>query len=190
MTAVLEKIDGKTKFARWKDFSIRMAKACYSKRQNPCLSDVLDDIESFFEYGVSEEYADLYVDWDSSKNFPGQKDGPGCACDIASEICDGLWGQAYNLATTKQRRLLDYYWERQQYDEYDEIREKVVDRWESPMYCCVRSGMDFAYSQSAGVAGFTVGDLLAMYPEGLPDWLKDQWTADITQVPADTHILF
>jgi hypothetical protein len=59
MTAVLEKVDGKTKFARWNDFSIRMAKACYAKRQNPCLSDILGDIESFFEHGVPEEYADL-----------------------------------------------------------------------------------------------------------------------------------
>lgn len=190
MTATLEKIDGKIKFARWKDFSIRMAKACYAKRQNPCLTDILDDIESFFEHGVSEEHADLYIDWDSSKNFPGQKDGPGFAGDIVSEMCDGLWYQASSLATERQRRLLDYYWDRGMHDEYDEIREKVVDRWESPLHCCIRSGMDFAYSQSGGVVGFTVGDLLAMYPEGLPEWLKDLWVQDITQAPADTHILF
>ncbi len=34
-----------------------------------------------------------------------------------------------------------------------------------------RAGLDMASEPSAGVVGFTIGDLRRMYPEGLPEWI-------------------
>jgi len=57
----------------------------------------------------------------------------------------------------------------------DEIRDHHYEQWDDqyggPIQCCVRAGLDFAASPSAGVLGFTAGDVRRMYPEGVPTWL-------------------
>jgi hypothetical protein len=183
-------VDSKTKFARWKDFSTRMARTCYAKRQSPSMEEIEADIDSFFEDYVSEEYAELYVNWDHSKNFPGQSEGPGYVCDMVSDLMEYVWRHPYDHATKRQTRLLNYYWDRAMHDEYDEIKESIVERWESPVSCCIRAGIDFAYEQSAGVLGFTAGDLRGMYPEGVPDWIKSQYQGDFEQIPSEADLLF
>lgn len=45
------------------------------------------------------------------------------------------------------------------------------EQWGGPVHCCVRAGLDFAAAPSAGVLGFTAGDVRRMYPEGVPDWV-------------------
>jgi len=45
------------------------------------------------------------------------------------------------------------------------------DQWGGPICCCVRAGLDMACSPSAGVIGFTAGDVRRMYPEGVPEWV-------------------
>jgi hypothetical protein len=190
LEATTTKTDGATKFARWQDFALRMARTCYAKRTNPSLSEIESEIQSFFEYYVSQEYADLYIDWDCSKNFPGRSDGPGYVCDMVSSLFESVWSHPTAHATKRQLPLLDYYWERGEFDEYDEIKEAIVDRWESPVSCCLRSGMDFAYSQSAGVLGFTAADLRAMYPEGVPGWITAGWTIDFDLIPDGASLLF
>lgn len=63
-------------------------------------------------------------------------------------------------------------WDRCTCDEDDQARyEAWVDRWYGPVSCCVRAGIDFAADPSAGVIGFTAGDVRRMYPEGVPDWV-------------------
>lgn len=37
--------------------------------------------------------------------------------------------------------------------------------------CCIRAGFDCAVEPSAGVIGFSVGDLRRMYPKGIPEWI-------------------
>jgi hypothetical protein len=183
-------VDGKTKFARWKDFSTRMARTCYTKRQSPSLEEIKADIGSFFEHYVSEEHADLYVSWDDSKKNPGESEGPGYVCDLVFELMEYVWARPDKHATKRQQRLLDYYWGRAMFEEYDAIREAIVERWESPVSCCIRAGIDFAYEQSAGVLGFTAGDLRGMYPEGVPDWIKSQYQGDFEQIPSEADLLF
>ena len=57
----------------------------------------------------------------------------------------------------------------------DKIAERYYEQWEdqwgSPVTCCIRAGLDMAGSPSGGVIGFTAGDVRAMYPEGVPEWL-------------------
>lgn len=49
--------------------------------------------------------------------------------------------------------------------------EAWLDQWFGPVSCCLRAGIDFASEPSAGVLGFTAGDIRRMYPEGVPDWV-------------------
>lgn len=51
------------------------------------------------------------------------------------------------------------------------VYEQWDDQWGGPVQCCIRAGLDFASAPSAGVVGFTAGDLRAMYPEGVPEWV-------------------
>jgi hypothetical protein len=49
--------------------------------------------------------------------------------------------------------------------------EQWEDQWGNPIRCCVRAGLDVASSPSAGVVGFSAGDVRTMYPEGVPSWV-------------------
>jgi hypothetical protein len=64
---------------------------------------------------------------------------------------------------------------------FDDIRWKNPngdhdDLEESKLYqnitAIIRASLDVAVKPSAGVGGFTVGDLRKMYPEGLPEWVQ------------------
>lgn len=50
--------------------------------------------------------------------------------------------------------------------------EQWDQQWGGPVHCCIRAGLDCASAPSAGVLGFTAGDLRRMYPEGVPDWIS------------------
>lgn len=50
-------------------------------------------------------------------------------------------------------------------------REQWADQWGGPVRCCIRAGLDMAVAPSAGVVGFTAGDLRRMYPRGVPKWV-------------------
>lgn len=94
-----------------------------------------------FFNGLDPRDVEQITDWDS-KPYP---------CDMMSE-CSQYWNP--------------YYW-----NGGDEAFRQFEDQWEGPVRCCVRAGLDLACEPSAGVVGFTVGDLRRMYPEGIPDWL-------------------
>ncbi len=53
--------------------------------------------------------------------------------------------------------------------------ELYYDQWDEqyggPVRCCIRAGLDMASAPSAGVVGFTAGDLRRMFPEGVPEWV-------------------
>lgn len=51
------------------------------------------------------------------------------------------------------------------------------------MRCCIRAGLDMAAEPSGGVLGFTAGDVRAMYPEGVPEWMFDG-AMDVVEVSA------
>lgn len=156
------------KFKRWKDFALRMAKVCFSEEAeqgHPSPEWIVKNIDWFFdELDPIGEYS-----WD---------DDPHYICDRVSNWVDEIWYQPYNYATEKEVRVLDKLHDRGKYGIYDELKAKIADRWESPLHCCIRSGVDFAYEPSVGVLGYTAGDLRAMYPEGVPDWISSQWEKD------------
>jgi hypothetical protein len=97
-------------------------------------------------------------------------------CDTMTDWEDRIWGYPCKYMTKRQYRRWSSLMDRGDYDEADELRREMVDRWGGPVHCCVRAGMDMAVSPSMGVLGFTAGDIRRMYPEGVPDWVfpKDE----------------
>jgi hypothetical protein len=96
---------------------------------------------------------------------------PYAMCDVFSE-----WETSYiyydwhRLATEIEVQRSEVHEE--VFGDDEQIVDEVVERWSGPVACCVRAGMDCESSPSAGVIGFTAGDIRRMYPEGVPDWVK------------------
>ena len=95
-------------------------------------------------------------------------------CDMVMEHFDSYEPSSPECAACRQSRYDD------DYDDSlecrcDEIEEKHHEQWQeqwgNPVRCCIRAGLDFASAPSAGVIGFTAGDVRRMYPEGVPDWV-------------------
>ena len=98
--------------------------------------------------------------------------------DQMSEFLDGY--QGYPPSCQFCTGLYDRLTRTPGVSELSECRCNEIDRlytdqwdeqWGGPVRCCVRAGLDFASEPSAGVLGFTAGDLRRMYPEGVPDWV-------------------
>lgn len=152
------------KYERWKDFALRMARTCFPQRQNPDTTWIVMEVEGLFESTFLKKDAHLIKSWDDAPIYP---------CDRISDWEDFLWIEAYQYATPKQQKLYDELDERGREEELDSLKEKIVERWSNPVHCCIRAGLDLAFEPSAGVLGFTVGDLCKMYPERIPNWLSE-----------------
>ena len=99
---------------------------------------------------------------------------PTCVTDVVSEFLDGYCG-----CPPRCPSCLDY--DLDEDCKCEEIEERFYEQWEEqwngPVLCCIRAGLDCAFAESAGVLGFTAGDLRKMYPEGVPVWVvgADAW---------------
>lgn len=138
-------------YVRWKDFARRMVNVALSaRRKAPSRAHTLEIIEFFFECRMEPDEWKRVRSWDYT-----ERDTSGRSMCVGSHMSDiqeyhvpGYWG------------LPD-----------GERGEKVIERWMGPATCCIRAGLDCASEPSAGVVGFTAGDLRRMYPEGVPDWV-------------------
>lgn len=138
----------KEQFNRWQDFSLRMARTCYHTSRRPSGAWIVERVEFVFDC-IDDDERELIVSWD------GNSDDSMPLTDHMKEMFDdsGPMGRCDSL---EQEELA---WE--QFD----------NQWSGPIHCCVRAGLDMAVAPSAGVLGFTAGDLRNMYPEGVPDWV-------------------
>ena len=69
---------------------------------------------------------------------------------------------------------LGCYWE----VAHDILERRIIDHWADPVACCVCAGLGAAVKggSGAGVLGFTAGQIRKMYPEGVPDFVKNgEW---------------
>lgn len=174
-------------YERWKDFALRMAKTCFKHRRKPTWKEILENVNHFFDC-LDPEDIPCIVDWDNSNHYSetspyysrthrtscwhchGSKkaDCPyhcedGQIYDYAGSMCVG------DMCCEKAEYWNPYYW-----TDSDDEYEKRDEQFCSPVRCCLRAGLDMASAPSAGVMGFTAGDLRKMYPDGVPDWLKDE----------------
>ena len=144
-------------FQRWKDFALRMARTCYpATMRAPSRKWIVDRVEEFIDQ--MEDDRERITDWDSSWPEP-----PGSTYRSFECVSDRMSEFEWDNLPWRVQKL--------EHDEKFEEFEEAIDRWFGPVKCCVRAGLDLASAPSAGVVGFTIGDLRRMYPEGIPDWI-------------------
>lgn len=133
-------------FQRWLDFATRMAKTCH--KFNPRVRRlVVDFIEDY------RDRADHVNGWDGEGRYDGHGGGEPQAVFVCDDISTYLWDRGLEKDGPNG--------------------EDIPVKTGIDIKCCVRAALDMAVKPSAGVVGYTVGDLRRMYPEGLPDWLFD-----------------
>lgn len=173
-------------YERWQDFSKRMATTCYAGDGYPGTPSgqwVLDGVESFFD---CLDPLDIQVirSWDNTDDYPeghpyyhaqtfewGTRydSGPGVG-DLFQDHEENGWSE---IAEEMPKVLWKRYERARDTDDYDcedGIRRDWSERYFGPVGCCIRAGLDMACEPSAGVIGFSAGDIRRMYPEGVPEW--------------------
>lgn len=135
--------------------------------------------------GLKESGYYCVGDWmmercDDDEDHPGYswirklKDGQ-CPQRRANESWDSYWARRY---AHEQRHAdkLDMWEEREEgrgQDRESLAHWRFESDWYGPVNCCIRAGLDVASSPSGGVIGFDINTIRTMYPEGIPDWIRD-----------------
>lgn len=134
------------------------------------------------------EMIDDYVDprqWDAPMVFRLRLEDRASACiaDLTWSRVSSLWREPYDSHPDEMPDADLVYFT---FDELRALREDhaAFDRMAGPFRACVRSGLDMACESSCGVRGYTVGDLRAMYPEGVPSWIVEAFEVDETTFTA------
>lgn len=158
-------------FDRWQDFALRMARTCYAKSRRPSAAWIAHRVEQFFDCFDQEEIP-LIRNWDHSDEWPEMVGRPDC---IGTQV-SSLFAEDYSLHPEFPKCAAC---KAGGYRGADHCRclelETIVweqwdDQWCGPVNCCLRAGLDMACAPSAGVVGFTAGDVRRMYPDGVPEW--------------------
>jgi hypothetical protein len=159
-------------YERWKDFALRMARTCFTTSRRPPASYVIEQVESWFYWRDYQQDFGEYNSWD-------QDDYP--LCDHISEFYDDQCpGVRCKACSHECRQVYPYYEDSCRFCDMEctcHEREQLCweqfeDQWLGPVRSCIRAGLDLACEPSAGVVGFSAGDIRRMYPEGVPDWVK------------------
>lgn len=172
-------------YERWKDFARRMVNVAVSARKrSPSRSHTLEIIEFFFECRMEPDEWKRVRSWDRTESETESEPGERWPMCVGSHISD----------------ITEYhvpgYWILPE----GERGERIIERWMGPATCCIRAGLDMASEPSAGVVGFTAGDLRRMYPEGVPEWifppgerlhywLTDKLNGTFAELPDDAGIV-
>ena len=166
----------KQQYEAWKDFALRMARTCFNHSRRPGRDWIIEQVEDWFWWRDYQKDWGDYNSWDQDRHP---------LCDHISEFYDN----AYPDSTCNVCR---HYWDCREhncekcrrecrcYEVQTLISDQFYEQWLGPVHCCLRAGIDMVCEPSAGVLGFTAGDLRRMYPEGVPDFIKhpkEGWTS-------------
>lgn len=174
-------------YERWQDFAKRMVNVAVSaRRRSPSRAKTLEIIEFFFECRMEpyEEWKRV-ENWDHTEPSEDERSRWPHYCMCVASHMDDI--QEYHVPD---------YWALPEGDRGDEI----IEKWMGPARCCVRAGLDMACEPSAGVVGFTAGDIRRMYPDGVPDWvfppgerlhywLSDEINGTFAELPDDAGVV-
>lgn len=187
-------------YERWKDFALRMARTCFFGHRRPTSGWIIEHVESWFECrDYSKDWVN-YTSWDQDKRP---------LCDHVSEFYDDLFPYSRCKRCDHDCRTG---WPHYEDDcktcelecRCDDVwvlsGDQFESQWIGPIRCCIRAGIDMACEPSAGVIGFTAGDLRRMYPEGVPDWvfppgerlkywLSDELNGTFEELPDDAGVV-
>lgn len=145
-------------FARWKEFSLAMARG-YPRVTEARRAKIAAHVERFFA-NMDEDDWRGWLGWD--ENEPGV-----CFC------------------------LTDYYSEwTQSLPGYWQLSDAEHERWrlDSQLHCCIRAGVDMAAEPSAGVIGFTAGELRGWFGGAAPEWVNAGYEVNLNEAPASARV--
>jgi hypothetical protein len=146
-------------FERWKDVSLRFARHGWPGMTEARKNRLIGEVESFLENIESEEYIGI-KSWDQ---------GAGYVCDWFDEVFDVPWVYGCN----------DRYEEDNDWDQHS--------RFCAQLRCCLRIGIDLAAEPSAGVLGFTKGDLERCFDGQIPEWILAELPG-LSEAPSDAGV--
>lgn len=159
-------------YQRWKDFAMRMARTCFRNHRRPNSVWIIEQVDSWFYWRDYQGDWVEYTSWD-------QDDYP--LCDHVNEFYESEYPNVRCKACQHEdcRKRYPYYENECRFCDTecrcDDVKylagEQFADQWLGPVRCCLRAGIDFACEPSAGVLGFTAGDVRRMFPEGVPEWV-------------------
>ncbi|WP_298434900.1 hypothetical protein [Ottowia sp.] len=140
-------------YDRWKELSIGLARSygALTPRRRKLL---LEEVENCIDWVVCNGL-DTVDDWDGTVRGDGN-----LYYEAAStRVDDYLWQHRYEFERTYRNGEV----------------ELVRGRFGDMLSACVRAGFDMAVAPSAGVIGFTIGDLRDVFDGDIPDWIADQF---------------
>lgn len=156
-------------YYRWKDFSLRLAGISMRVRRRPSVEWVKEQLQDFF----------FECDWEDENPgcWPAQikgwcytGGGEDYLCDFMGDFCDRLNPYRYRLDADLEEKDTPT-----ESGYFSRAAEQWHGQWFEPIEICLRAGIDAALNED-GVLGFTAGDIRAMYPEGLPDWVSSRFS--------------
>jgi len=158
---------------RMKVFALRMVRVATTPRWQPQLRQLVSDaLNRFDSNGSFPEF----INWDNSidRYAPGRYNNRESCEPLCDEVTRFIW------------------------DMEDEGRLPRRSNWGDPkgesmmavkLQCCIRAAADVAAAPSAGVLGWNVGQLKAMWHNRpLPKWVTNFFDGDITTASDDTPI--
>lgn len=159
-----------------KVFAHRMVRVSTTPRWQPKLRELVADCLDRFVWNGSFR---IFLDWDNSEPHPDD-DG----------TCGFAWKHPRELLCDEVRRFI--------WDMEDEGRLPRRSGFDDPkgesalavaLTCCIRAAADVAVAPSAGVLGWNVGQLKAMWKNRkLPKWVLSFFESDITNAPDDAAV--
>lgn len=134
-------------FERWRQFTLGMSLRGFASMTDARRNRLHEEIETWFS-AIDDDYAHI-ISWDHSEPFTDERTYAYYVCDYVSEFFDRF----------------------QQDEDYACDHQKFYDQIE----CCLRAGLDVAATPSAGVLGFSVGDVTRIFEGNVPDWFSSQF---------------
>lgn len=154
-------------YERTREFAIAMARGGWEHMTEARREKLAAKVEYFFDVYLPSDHEALprIRAWDQTDRDP-EADGwarETYVCDLVSEFME-RW--------TPER-----VWER-----------NGDGKFASCIAACIRAGMDVAAEQSAGVVGFTVGDVRRMYGGVIPDWVNEAYEGQLAAAADDAQV--
>jgi hypothetical protein len=165
-------------FRRMKVFALRMIKIM-PKHHRKALKDHVPNILSHMDCENFSLHYSQIIDWDHSVDWTKEEE----AADPSRRHY------------SKNRLMCD--WVGTEYGEYDSTltRERensdgdYATSLRGSLQCVIRAALDVGASPSAGVVGYTVGDLRKMWaPRPIPKWVIGFFKGDITKAADDMGV--
>lgn len=153
-------------FARWRDFSTRMALRGFPDATEARRTNIARWVEEWFAFLTLKPPAwSSWLGWEESES----ENRHGAADETFDRWAEELPGYSSGVA---ERYYRGRRW-----------------RFLTQILCCVQAGLNMVGKPSAGVLGWTVGDLRRMYDGVIPNWINERYEADLSIAPDDEQIL-